>query len=402
MITGNGTNHVIGTQAGGRGWLLAAALLATSGGACGGGDPAAAGGTGGGLGATTGGGGKTGGSGSCAEQPLFPLRALGPGGDDLYRGIRLDEATGDLYFSDLDELFVLRAGASAPQKLGDRGDAFWLAADTILFPGPIYNPTTLTVLSGMSRNGGALTDLVTTPRAPSFNDLFEVGDVLVVGDDVIWVAREMHTSNPAALPPTWDHKTYYIRKTSWRSPSTPQVLYTGTRDLFGLVVGGSKLYVSEETGAVDSNDYAGKIVDLAGGGAQPGTTEDRYGGLVVDADEASVMVSREGDPTIPGKWGIYRLALDGSGEAQVMRSPALFRGVFFLAHRNGTWVFTESPTFGDPDDVYAYSVAGGKRRLGCVSDDIPTNSFGVELSASSVFVSVLRNSMLAGILRYPL
>ena len=407
MITGNESNHGIGTQAGGRSWLLAAALLAllgTIGGACGGADPAGPAGTGGGLGATTGGGGRSGGagSGSCTEQPLFPLRGLGAGSNDLYRQIRLDEATGDLYFADLSELFVLRAGSSAPQKLGDRGDAFWLAADTILFPGPIYNTSTLTVLSGMSRNGGALTDLVTTPKATSSNDHFEVGEVLAVGDDVIWIAREMHTNNPAALLPTWDRKTYYIRKTSWRSPGTPQVLYTGTRDLFGLVVGGSKLYVSEETGDVDSNQYLGKIVDLAGGGAQPGTTDDRYGGVVVDADEASVIVSREGDPTIPGQWGIYRLAPDGSGEAQVMRFPALLRGVFSLAHRNGTWVFTESPALGEPDDVYAYSVAGGKRRLGCVSDNPPTNTFAVELGASSVFVSVLRNSMAAGILRYPL
>jgi hypothetical protein len=402
MTTGNATTHGTGKSTDLRRWMMAAAaLISAIGGACGAGAGDTSG-TGGGTGAMNGGGGQNGGAGSCTEQPLFPFRGLGASNTDLYRQIRLDEPTGDLYFSDYKELFVLRAGSGAPQKIADQGDAFWLAGDSILFPGPIYKDTTLTVLSGMSRNGGALSDLVTTPRSTSFNDVFDVREVLAVGDEVLWIAREMHTNNPAALPPTWDRKSYYVRKTSWRSPGTPQVLYTGTRDLFGLIVGGGKLYVSEETGAVDSNEYVGKIIDLAGGGAQPGTTNDRYGGLVVDADDASVIVSREGDPTIAGQWGVFRLAPDGSGEAQIESFPALFRGVFFLAHRSGTWVFTEKPTLDGPATVYAYTVAGGKRRLGCVSDAMPTSNFAIELSASAVYLSVLRNSSAAAILRYPL
>src|SRR5215471_11052110 len=220
------------------------------GGGASGGAPAAQG-SGDGTGGTGGGAGSA--TGQCAEVPIFPARGFGEDNFDVIRQIRVDEATGDVYFSDLDELFVVRAGTGTAQKIAALGDQFWLTSDSVLFPGGVSSGGQMPILAATSRAGGDARVLVTTPDSTTPGEVFLKTEVVVVGDEVTWITQHVH---PATAPVG---TTYFVHKTSWRSPGEPQQLYMGTRDLQGIVVAAGKLYVSEEIGDVNSFDYQQKI-----------------------------------------------------------------------------------------------------------------------------------------------
>jgi len=381
-------------QPGWKRFSCAAAFLLAIGSGCGGGNngPSApgTGGTGGGAGSTV--------TQTCSEQPVFAARGFGENDVDVIRQIRVDDATGDLYFSILDQLFVIRSGAGMPEKIADYGDEFWLTPDAILIPWGSRMGDQVPVLLTTGRAGGTASVVVTTPASTSFNDIFEVADVVVVGDEVTWIARNLHTDHPEQLLAPFD-KTYFVRKTSWRSPGPPQQLYQGTRDLQGIVVAGGKLYVSEEIGEVDSNDYQQKIIDFATGAVDPTNPFDKYRGEVVAGDDVSLIVSRDLDLDHPETAGVFRVAPDGSGEARLLQFPVFLRSAFDIASRDGTWVFTSKKDLVSPITVYSYSVTDGIRQIGCATGE-DTTDHAIALGSSQTFLSIFRNGNSATILKY--
>jgi hypothetical protein len=382
--------------------LFCAALLASGCDGDGGSQGAGRGGTGG---ANAGGGAAAGGSGavgatSCAESPLFSARPYGTDGYDLIREVQVDEVSGDTYFSIMDDLFVLRAGATEPERLtvrpgNDVSDEFWLTDDSLLFPGGLANELEPAVLFETDRMGANPEVVIPLPEDNSLNWLYEAGKVLVVGDDVFWIARDRYTDDPSDLITEWQ-TTYAVRRTSLRSPAQPIDVYTSDRYLDSLIVAAGKAFVEEEVGDVQSFEFEQRIVEIATRAVDPLTATERYGGTVVAGNDDTLIVSNV-DFDDPSAIGTYSVAPDGSGRERFTDN------IFFgsITSRDGLWVYTETAALADPTRVMTYRRGEAPRMIGCIGARPSTTNHDLWVGEDEALVPIFRNQT-STILRFEL
>ncbi|MEO6602819.1 MAG: hypothetical protein ABIQ16_23245, partial [Polyangiaceae bacterium] len=156
-------------------------------------------------------------TGSCKESALFPAEPHGENGDDLIRGLKIDEATAEMYFSDLDEVFKVPLVGGKPTLLGARpnddiGGDFWLTDQLILYPAGFATPVIekqLAVVYSTDRAAGGSQVVVGIPSDPTGGWQYRVHDAQIVGKDAYWLGEDESESGD---------KTYFLRRTSWASP----------------------------------------------------------------------------------------------------------------------------------------------------------------------------------------
>jgi hypothetical protein len=359
-------------------------------------------GCGSGGGGNDGSGGSAGSNGgTCSEQPTFPARGYGDDNTDLIRQIRIDDATGDMYFTTYSDLYVLRSGASEPAAISHLGGAFWLTDDAFLFPNGFAIDDPIVVLHSVPRTGGDATAAITSPASTSRNDVFNLGDSALIGDQLVWITSSFHTSNPDRLPRVYDSKKWEVRKTSMKSPAAAQTLYTSSRELSTIVADRTNIYVEEETGAEQSRDFVQRIIGLESGAVDAMTADEKFGGAVVAGDDRSLIIAADIDQDhLDTKPGIFRIAPDGSGKAALHDELLLSKWIFNIASSRGTWGFERSTALAEPHQVYAYTVAGGVRNIGCANGN-DTTAHAIAVGQNAVFLSIYRGSM-STILRFPL
>jgi hypothetical protein len=334
--------------------------------------------------------GGSGGGGACKEPaPLFaPLvlgDAWGEGGSDMIRTIRIDEATGEMFFNGYSQMFYMAPGSSTPTVLMQVASGmthFWLMTNELLFPG-----TTDTVLYTTLRTGGALTPLVaaapSTTDRPSRVSLWEAVDL----KNVYWV--DNRGLRLVETPPP-DLNTIY--KSAWRSPeATPTQLYQGNLDLERLVIAGSYVYFREET-AKDSNKYRPMRVGVFGDAATDLTAT--LNGDVLAGNNQELVVSRMDLQN--NSWGLFVMQPDGTNQVKVDDSMLINE----IAEREGTWAFVDFPGGDEVFRLFTYSAATGRRDIGCVVDD-DTTIHAAALTADAMYVAIYRHDKTT-ILRYPL
>lgn len=331
-------------------------------------------------------------NGSCSEHPLFAAEPHGDSGDDLVRGIQIDEAGKTLLFSDLGQLFEVPLAGGKPSLLGERpnddiaGD-FWLAGDELLYPAGFATPVIeeqQAVLFSTDRDGKNKKVAVGIPAPTSLEWQYEVADVQVVGDDVYWLARDKHTDRPADLLPPWD-TTYAVRRTSWSAPSQPVELYSTKSELKDLVVAGKLAFVAEKAANnQDSNEAVHRIIDVQTKAVLDQTSEEKFGGQVVAGDDTSLFVTKlQLEP--PYEIGVFRVAPDGSGAAQLSENPFVTNFV-----RNGdAWLFTDSQALSDPTLVFSYRVGAVPRQIGCIDSSATVHALAA--SATKAYVGIFRD-----------
>ena len=367
------------------------------------------GGSGDGQGAGSGGtgganaGGGTGGSGvsaNCMESPLFSARPYGTDGYDLIRAVRSDEVSGDTYFSVMDDFFVLRANATEPVRLAvrpgnDVSYDFWLTDDSLLFPGGLTQELDPAVLFETDRSAANPKILIPLPEDTSLNWLYEAGKVLVMGDDVFWIARDRYTDDPSDLLPDWQ-TTYAVRRTSLRSPGEPTDVYTSDRYIDSLIVAAGKAFVEEEVGEEQSFDFEQRIVEIATGAVDPMTATERYGGTVIAGDDDTLIVTKL-DFENPSAFGTYGVSPDGSGSERFTESAFLGN----IAHRDGLWVFTEIATGSEPTPVMTYRRGETPRVIGCIDRRSSTTDHDLWIGADEALIPIFRDQT-STILRFEL
>lgn len=324
---------------------------------------------------------------SCVEDALFPAEAHGDDGADLIRAIQLDEAAGQLIFSDLGELFEVPLEGGKPSLLGPRpndainGD-FWLQSERLLFPAGFATPlieAQQAVLFSTDRSLETVQVLVGIPAPPSLEWEYQIRDVRVVGDDVYWLARDSHTDRPADLLPDWD-STYALRRTSWRNPAEPEELYSTKVELDDLVVAGKLAFVRE----IDPDTFQRRqqrIVDLTSNTLLDDDAEAKFGGVVVAGDEASLFVTKL-QLEAPNEIGVFRIAPDGSDQTMLTANPF----VSDFRSNGDTWFFTDGQALGDPTLVFSYRVGGAARQIGCIESSATVHALAS--SDSKVYAGV--------------
>jgi hypothetical protein len=388
--------------------VFAAALAAT---ACAGGDGEPAEEGGGGSGASGGSGGSTNNNnntgGACRTDALFSGRTYGDSGD-LIRHIVVDESNGDVLFSVLDELHVLRAGASEPEKLADRPTGSnLLRGGFTLRDGKLYFPSTsleeegrLPVLFEMDRAGGAPRVTASMPAEDPNYVFQQVRGSSLVGDNLIWY--DEHTVRESGSTPRTS--TYYARRTSLSSPGTPEVWYQSPTLFSATAISGNRVFIEVQRSdrAGDGSDQ--RIIDFTSGQVEPMSAEERYGGRVVAADESSLFVSvfDLSDLSRLEENGIFRVAPDGSGRQRVARFGALETGLGNFAnivHKGNLWALDD----GEPEEsrqaLYVYEVGGEPRRVGCVDNRYSIHD--IVIGDGELLVSVFEgSSYLATIFRF--
>lgn len=321
------------------------------------------------------------------KDALFPAEAHGDDGADLIRAIQLDEAAGQLIFSDLGEMFEVPLEGGKPSLLGPRpndaidGD-FWLQGEQLLFPAGFATPlieAQQAVLFSTDRSLETVQVLVSIPAPPSIEWQYQIRDVRVVGDDVYWLARDSHTDRPADLLPDWD-STYALRRTSWRNPAEPEELYSTKVELDDLVVAGKLAFVRE----IDPDTYERRqqrIVDLTSSTLLDDDAEAKFGGVVVAGDEASLFVTKL-QLEAPNEIGVFRIAPDGSDQTMLTTNPF----VSDFRSNGDTWFFTDGQALGDPTLVFSYRVGGAPRQIGCIESSATVHALAS--SDSKVYAGV--------------
>ena len=356
-----------------------------------------------GTGGAGGSGGQPGG-GKCntAERPLFTARAFGDNGD-VVGHLEFDAKSGDLYLSADKELHVLRKGAQEPALFATRPpdvwNAFWLEDDQFLFPRGFLVPLVdeaQTVLFTMPRSGGDATVLVPAPKNEDPEYRYTIGQVVVTGDDVFWIATDGHTDNIARIPPIYDD-TYFIRRTSWRSPGTPADVYSTKQELSNLIVAGGYVFVDRELpnrdAGVTGGDAEQIILDRSTGTPLSESTSQRYKGEVIYASDDALIVTRVDVENVENL-GTFYLAPDGSGETKLGNTLILSIGTPLVTHEGSE--FALASTINDPSDplnsdmhVFTFSKAAGLREIGCF--DGSGTEHAIEIAGDQVLVSVRRN-----------
>lgn len=331
------------------------------------------------------------GNATCAERPLFVAEPHGDSGNDMVRGIQVDEATGKLIFSDLGQMFEVPLSGGKPSLLGARpnddiaGD-FWLSGEEILYPAGFATPAIeeqQAVLFSTDRDVKNQKVAVGIPASDSLEWRYEVADVQVAGDNVYWLARDKHTDRPADLLPEWD-TTYAVRRTSWRTPTKPEDVYSTKSELTDLVVAGQLAFVAEET-EPDSNQPEHRIIDLKTNTVLDQSTEAKFGGQVVAGDDTSLFVTKL-QLEAPYEIGVFRVAPDGSGAALLSKNPFVSN----FTQRGDTWLFTDSQSLSDPNLVFSYQVGAAPKQIGCI--DSSATIHALASSATDAYVGIFRDN----------
>jgi hypothetical protein len=390
--------------------VFAAALAAT---ACGGGDggedPEQGGGGSGATGGSTSNNTNTNTStgGSCRTDALFTARTYGDSGD-LIRHIVRDESNGDILFSVLGEIFVLRAGASEPEKLGDRpvGSSplrgnFTLRDNKLYFPSnSIPVEGRLPVLFEMDRSGGE-PRVTASMAAGDPLDVFQmVRTSTIVGNDIVWFDEYAEREFNGGLAPS----TYRGRRTSLSSPGEPEVWFESATRITPVAVSGTQVFIEVDDDDTLSAGSQQKVVNIADGSVASMSAEERYGGRIVAADERSLFVSvfDLSDLSRVEENGIFRVAPDGSGRQRVARFGAIETGLgnfVNIAHRGDLWALDDGEPENGRQALYVYEVGSEPRRVGCVDNKYSIHD--IAIGDGELLVSVFEGaSYLATIFRF--
>jgi hypothetical protein len=330
----------------------------------------------------------------CEASNLFSPRPLGDSGLEVISDIEQDPTSGDLYFSTGTDLYILRPDSAEPQLLAPRPTdiwaEFWLLDDRILLPSGFQTPLIeqeVAVLFTMPRQGGDPDVQVGAPASDEFGWSYLVGSVEVAGDDVYWVGQDRFNDT---TQPLGGETTYFIRRTSWRSPGTPEELYSGAEPLSAIIVAGGYAFFDEDL-PEDSPDAPGsrqRIIDLAAGKVIEETAEERYGGVVVAGDDDSLLVTRwSGDPT--EEYGTWYVSIDGTAETKLGDTLLLrYLGPATAVSRGDTWAFA-SLVGANEMHVYTFSESAGLEDIGCVDADV--SHTGIEVMPDRVVLSTFAN-----------
>lgn len=339
--------------------------------------------------------------------PLFSVRYFDEEETDLIRAVRVDPSTEAVYFSIYDEIYRLGQGSSEPEPViarptPDVDGAFWLVDERALFPSGFQAPIVddeVAVLFATPLDGGEAEVVVGAPSASSPEDDYLIQDVLVVGDEVVWIGVDMHTDDPADLLPEWESR-YFVRKTSWRNPSEPVELYASGLDLSGLLVVGDQVFVDEalEEDAAETRQLVLSLDE----GTLEGESESMFGGVVKSGDADSLIVSRldfnQDDPSNLDGLGLFVVDHDGEIRERVHDIP------------NAAHTFGSDPTnnrlvlavYSLDEDLYriqVYDVQSGLKTVGCVDD--PASVFALEFRDGEVLVATHDQSKGATIVSFP-
>jgi hypothetical protein len=288
-------------------------------------------------------------------------------------------------------MFEVPLKGGSPSLLGPRpnddlGGEFWLSEGQLLFPAGFATPLIedqLAVLFGTDRNAGSPKVLVSIPNPPSIEWQYDVSDVQVVGDDVYWLARDRHTDSPSDLVPEWE-TTHVLRRSSWRTPGTPEDLYSSEHAFDGLVIAGKLAFVKQEL-EPKSYEYEQRIVDLETKAALDESAEAKFGGAVVAGDAESLFVSvLQLEP--PYESGVFRVAPDGSGRALVSEN-SFSRD--FVREGDG-WVFTDGQTLTDPTLVFSYRVGEEPKQIGCIEKS--GTSYALTATSGKAYLGLFRDN----------
>lgn len=327
--------------------------------------------------------------GACTETPLFPARATGDSGNDLYRKIIVDPATHDVYFSDLHTIYRAPNAGGEPVVVLPRakggGHQFWLTPDLLVLAGnDVWLDKVRAVVFTTPRHGeGGLQPVIDVP-ADDVRTWHGVNDVTIVGDDVYWQLDEGTRGTR--------EKTHTFLTTSWTHPAPPKVLYTTKFDVSGdlvtpaFVVAAGRVYVHEDRGKSGAEHTV--TIDLATGTVSQ--DDGSAGGFVMGGDARWILVRRQ--RSTDGNAALVRMRPDGS-EAVQIGAGLLPR----VATRGDTWAIADRNLRAKMTEVSVVATNGEKKRLGCVNGDATLHAIGI--GDDAVYVSVFRNGK-ATILRF--
>lgn len=298
----------------------------------------------------------------------------------MIRGLQIDEAAGEIYFSDLNQLYKVPLVGGKPRLLGDRpnddiGGDFWLTDQQILYPAGFATPVIeqqVAVVYSTDRAAGGSQVVVGVPSDPTGARQYRIHDVKIVGNDAYWLGEDKNESGDT---------TYFLRRKPWSSPGDkPDEVYSSSHALDSFVTAGNVVFIREEL-TPKSFTYDQVIVDLKTKAKQAETAKTKFGGEVVAGDADSVFVAvLQLEP--PYEVGMFRMNHEGGGKAKVSTN------LFSKHHvkRGDTWVFTDGQKPGDPTLVLAYRVGEEPKQIGCLSPD--NDAFAVALSTSKAYVGV--------------
>jgi hypothetical protein len=238
---------------------------------------------------------------------------------------------------------------------------------------------------------------VAAPTSAELGWKYIISSVVVTGDDVVWIGKDSFTDRPSDLIPKYDD-TYYLRKTSWKKPGEPQVLYQSKHELNGLVIAGDKAFVDEARDDSIGAKSDQRSVALDGSGVDAMTTEQRFAGeIVAGGPDSMIMTSTDYDP--PEAFGSFWMSLDGSKKEKLGDALLLSIGDVPAASSNGRWVVLDFTGSDDRHDVLVFEPGKGVRKIGCVQSDYQG---GVALTDSEALVGIRHDDKGSTLLRFPL
>jgi hypothetical protein len=329
-------------------------------------------------------------SGRCVETALFAPRALGKGGNDMYRGLQIDPVTKDIYAVDLHTIVRVPAAGGEPAIVVNSeagvGSWFWLRSDRFLFPGDdVSKNGEQAVLFAMPREGGELTPIIPIPAGDP-STFHRLSDVRVIGDDVYWQVDEGTRGKRDS--------THSFFTTSWKEPGTPKRLFSSKHDVDGdlmtpgFVIAGGRAYILEKLGDT-ADSQVENVIDLATGAVS--RLAPALGGFVIGGDAESLIVRRIG--TRSDETGAFRMKSDGTQVLRISETVAPR-----LAVRDGTWaVVAHNRHKGIIEVSTVVAATGAHKALGCVNGDATVHAMA--LTDDAIYVSVFRSSK-ATILRF--
>jgi hypothetical protein len=236
------------------------------------------------------------------------------------------------------------------------------------------DPARVPVASATDRAGGNLRTVLSEP-APAGSARINIvtKDMVMDDDDLLWVEYETDGSLAS---------THRARRAAWRTPADPSTWYESRSELDLLVAAGGMGYVLDDATLPAPEGRGSVMVRLADGRVGPMTSLDRFDGVVVAADEQSLIVSSD-HPEDLDRHGTFRVAPDGSGR---QRLAPLDGTSMLLVHRGGRWAFMATSA-ASSFDIFVYEPGTEPRRVGCISGATPQ---ALELGDDEVFVSVFR------------
>ncbi len=328
--------------------------------------------------------------GTCVADRLFSARPIGEDGTDVIRHIVADGAGKNVYFSGYTKLYRAPISGGEPKAVGDLlgtlDGKFWLSGEQVLVPGGLTLPIVEDadpVLLALPKKGGKLEPLVSIPHATTLNERYEVSNIQVLGDDVYWIGRDMHTDDPSDLPPVYQ-TNHVVRKTSWKNPDVPEELYSSKFELDELIVMPAHVLVSQRD-SMGNDDY-GSTQKLVGINGKVTDVEAVLGG-VASAGQGDWLLVQRLDFAKPESSGVFRVRTDGTGASLVASGTGLLSGV--AQDEDGFIAVVKPSSLGqdrDTTNVYAVGMAGEGKLIGCIDGDVTVHGVGV--SASTAYVAI--------------